>query len=95
MLKETQVAVSHNQVSTDLGEEVAILNLESGVYYGLSNVGAAIWNLICEPTTVAQIHESILAQYDVTSETLYNDLIDLLNQLAEAGLITLSNENSA
>jgi Coenzyme PQQ synthesis protein D (PqqD) len=94
MLKETKVAVSNSQVSTDLGDEIAILNLDSGVYSGLSDVGACVWNLIDEPKTVAQIHESILSQYEVTSETLFNDLTAFLNQLADAGLICLSNENS-
>jgi hypothetical protein len=95
MFKETQVVVSANQVSTDLDDEVAILNLESGVYYGLSNVGASVWNLIGEPKTVGRIHEDILSEYDVAPERLYSDLIELLNQLADAGLVTLSNENSA
>ncbi len=95
MLKGTQVELSGNQVSTDLGNEIAILNLDSGVYYGLNEVGACVWNLMVEPKTVEEIHQSILSQYDVTPETLYNDLIELLNQLADAGLISFSNENTA
>ena len=59
IVKETLIVVSSSQVSSDLGDETAILNLDSGVYYGLSNVGTCIWNLIAEPKTVAQIHQQV------------------------------------
>jgi hypothetical protein len=43
------VVATKDQVSSDLGGEVAILDLKAGVYYGLDTVGARIWNLIQEP----------------------------------------------
>ena len=91
----TQVFTSRNQVWTDLGNEVAILNLDSGIYYGLNEVGADIWNFISEPRTVPQIHGYIQTQYEVDPDRCYRDLMALLKQLAEAGLIELLHENSA
>ena len=40
------VVVTKDQVSADLSGEAAILNLKSGIYYGLDNVGARIWTLV-------------------------------------------------
>ena len=41
----TVVAVQ-GQVSSDLGGEVAILDLNAGMYYGLDEVGVRVWDLV-------------------------------------------------
>ena len=91
----TRVFTAQNQVWTDLGNEIAILNLDSGIYYGLNEVGAEIWNFISEPRTVRQIFNHIRVQYEVDPDRCYRDLVALLKQLAEAGLIETLHENSA
>ena len=45
ILINSTVVVSKNVVFCDLEEEIAMLNLNDGVYYGLDPVGARIWNL--------------------------------------------------
>jgi hypothetical protein len=49
---DSTVMTAKDQVSSDLGDEVAILDLKGGTYYGLDAVGARIWNLIQKPRTV-------------------------------------------
>jgi hypothetical protein len=46
ILEHSTAVANKEQVSNDLGEEVAILYLVAGVYYGLYEVGTRIWNLI-------------------------------------------------
>ena len=81
------VVAIRDQVSADLAGEAAILNLKSGVYYGLNSVGARIWSLIQEPKTVEDIRDTILNEYDVDPERCESDLLQLLQQLAAEGLI--------
>src|SRR2546428_13535401 len=81
------VVAIRDQVSADLAGEAAILNLRSGVYYGLDAVGARIWSLIQEPKTVEDIRDTILNEYDVEPERCESDLLQLLRQLAAEGLI--------
>ena len=76
-----------DQVSSDLGGEVAILDLKAGVYYGLDAVGARIWSLIQEPRTVNEIRNILLEEYEVEPERCERDLLVLLQRLAEEGLI--------
>ena len=47
--RSTTVKKSPHQVSTGLGDEVAILNLQSTLYFGLDEVGACIWQELEEP----------------------------------------------
>ncbi len=85
--QDTRVVVSPDQVSCDLAGEAAILNLKTGVYYGLDPVGARIWSLLAQPTTVAAIRDTIIAEYDVTPERCEADIRDLLEKLAAEGLV--------
>ncbi|MDJ0736122.1 MAG: lasso peptide biosynthesis PqqD family chaperone [Nostocaceae cyanobacterium] len=87
------VAVSE-QISSELSQEAVILNLKSGIYYGLSEVGASIWNLIQEPKTINEIRDAIVAEYEVEPERCDRDILTLLQQLETEGLIEVRNEIS-
>lgn len=94
-LRRLSVVAAKDQISSDLGEEVVILNLRTGVYHGLNAVGARIWNLLQEPRTVNDIKDVILNEYDVESDCCESDLLVLLQKLADEGLIEVRNETAA
>lgn len=75
------------QVSSDLGGEVAILDLKAGMYYGLDEVGARIWELIQEPKKVGDIRNTLVAEYEVEPDRCERDLMILLQRLANEELI--------
>ena len=85
------VVAAKDQVSSDLGGEVAILDLKAGVYYGLDAVGARIWSLIQEPITVNEIRDILLEEYEVEPERCEHDLLALLRRLADEGLVEVRN----
>ncbi len=58
------LAASH-QVSSDLGGEIAILDLKGGTYYGLDAVGARLWSLLQEFRTVEEIWDVLVHEYEV------------------------------
>jgi hypothetical protein len=84
---DSTVVAAKDQVSSDLGGEVAILDLKAGVYYGLDAVGARIWSLIQEPRTVNEIRDILLEEYEVEPERCERDLLVLLQRLADEGKI--------
>jgi hypothetical protein len=88
------VVVTKDQVSCDLSGEAAILNLKSGVYFGLNTVGASIWKLIQEPKTVKEIRDSILEEFDVDPDRCENDILELLQELSTHGLIEIADEKN-
>jgi len=89
------VVVARDQVSCDLAGEAAILNVKSGVYYGLDPVGARIWNLMQEPRAVVEIQNAITNEYDVEPERCARDLASLLEKLLAEGLIEVKDESAA
>jgi len=84
------VVATEEQVSADLAGEAVILSLQSGMYYGLDQIGATIWTLIQEPRTVTEIRDAILDEYDVEPDRCERDAVELLEQLADAGLVKVS-----
>ncbi|AKG20936.1 PqqD family peptide modification chaperone [Calothrix sp. 336/3] len=89
------VSVCADQISSDLGGEIVILNLKTGVYHGLNEVGSRIWDLIQQPKPVKDIQAALLAEYEVTLEECDRDLQALLQDLIHAELIEVKNETAA
>lgn len=83
----SSVVAAKDQVSSNLGGEVAILHLGAGTYYGLDAVGARIWSLIQEPRFVEEIRDALVSEYEVEPALCESDLIALLQRLAEEGLV--------
>jgi coenzyme PQQ synthesis protein D (PqqD) len=81
------VCAGANQMSSPIGDDVAILGLDRGEYYGLNPTGARIWELLQKPIRVRDIHTAIVEEFEVEEDTAREDLLALLGQLREAGLI--------
>lgn len=63
------------------------MSLQQGVYYGLEDVGARVWELVQQPQHVQDIVEALLRDYAVEDEQCQRDVLALLQQLMREGLI--------
>ncbi|MEA5598342.1 lasso peptide biosynthesis PqqD family chaperone [Rivularia sp. UHCC 0363] len=88
------VVAAPDQISSDLGGEAVILNMKTGIYHGLNEVGARVWDLIEQPKTVKEVKQVLLEEYEVEADACTNDLFSLLNNLKTAGLIKVTNETA-
>jgi hypothetical protein len=70
-----------------LGDEAVILNVGSGVYFGLDEVGTRMWQLMSEHGSTEKVIEVMLTEYEVDEEQLRGDLEKLIQQLSEKGLV--------
>ena len=85
--ERSTVVAAKDQVSSDLGGEVAILDLAGGVYYGLDEVGARIWELIQQPIVVEE--------YAADRTRIRRDVLAFLQRLADEDLVEVKDEVSA
>jgi len=88
-LNSVVVAVA-DQVSCDLEGEAAVLNLKTGVYYGLDDIGASIWRMLNEPRRVDELIDALLGEYEVDREECQRDVIELVGELAVRGLVEIN-----
>jgi hypothetical protein len=87
VLEMSTVVAVPNQVSSSLGEEAVILELTHGIYYGLNEVGARIREQLKEPRRAGEIRDVILDEYEVEPQAVTRDVLGLLTELADRGLI--------
>jgi hypothetical protein len=92
--KTSTVVAVKDQVSCDLAGEAVILNLKSGIYYGLNPVGARVWGMIQEPKIVSAVLDTLLEEYDVEPDRCEVDLFLLLNDLAGRDLLEIKTETN-
>jgi len=93
--ERSTVVVAEGQVSCDLAGEAAILDVKSGIYFGLNAVGARIWQMIQEPRTVSEVCKTLVEEYEVEPERCEHDLLTLLQELVTNGLIEVKDETGA
>ena len=71
----------------EVGGEAVLLSLASESYFGLDPVGTRIWQLLGEDASLQRVHERLLDEYEVEPSHLQSDLLVLVEQLADAGLV--------
>ena len=74
----------------DVVEDVVMLDVEKGQYFGAENTGAHIWRLFEQPVTVAVACDQMMDDYDVDRETCEAEVLSFVTQLHEAGLVEVA-----
>lgn len=82
-----RLAINESVVSAELDEEVILLNVETGVYFGLDAIGTTIWSAIEKGATEDEIFAQLSAEYEVEPNQLRSDLSNFIAALTEQGLV--------
>ncbi len=85
---ETRCTVPPDVIFRELEGEAIILNLDSGMYFGLDPVGTRIWQLLIDAPDLRAVHTKMIAEFDTTSDVLEQDLLTFAATLREKGLVT-------
>lgn len=80
-------AIGQSVVFRELSGEAVLLNLESGVYYGLDPVGARVWSLLIQNHPLSTVCSMMRDEFDVASEVLERDVLRLVGELRDKGLV--------
>lgn len=86
----TVVKQAKAQISCKLGEEIAILNMQSALYFGLDEVGSVIWQELAEEKMVRDICVMVVEQFEIDVAKCQSDVIEFLDALVKAGLVEIS-----
>jgi hypothetical protein len=84
-----RVTPTEGVVFQQLQEEAVLLNLDSGLYFGLDPIGTRIWNLLAGGQSLPQVVSTIMAEYEVDTEQCTADLLKLLGDLEAHGLVSI------
>ena len=97
MIADPNVLIARipDQLSVELDGEIAILNLKSKLYFGLTDVGAFIWNLLETPTDLAALAAAVSAHFEVDTARAAADAERFLAELDGAGLLQIARQGEA
>jgi hypothetical protein len=69
-----------------MGGESVLLDVSRGTYFGLDEVGTAIWTALQDTDDLHLVRDRLIAEFEVSSPRAELDLIGLLEELVSNGL---------
>jgi len=87
----SRASVPDGIVFQNLHDELVLLNLHTGVYFGLNAVGARIWQLIQahQQAPLNNVLDALVDEYDVRPDRCTGDLLKLVARLEENRLLEI------
>jgi hypothetical protein len=89
ILPETEVVRNPDIRIAPVGEELVMFSVDRGKYYGLNEVGAAVWQGIESPVSVGRLCAGLQDHFDVSPKQCLEDVSRYLEELQAEALIRI------
>lgn len=83
----TKLRVNESVIQAEVDDEILLLDVEKGTYFGLDGVGTRIWQLLGNGATPEAIVGALGDEYEVDQAQLQADVSCFLDTLQGRGLI--------
>ena len=87
MNPDTIFSIPPQVMSRLVDNETVLLDLESGLYFGLDGVGKRIWDAVGDGRSIGEIAGIITAEFEVDEARAQADVIAFTSDLVERGLL--------
>ena len=87
---ESYIKRNKEVFASEIDDEVVMMNVDTGKYYGMDTVGSRIWELIAEEIQVREVINKLMEEYDVEEEQCEKDVLEFLNELYENKLVQVT-----
>jgi hypothetical protein len=77
-------------LASALDDEMVMMNIDQGEYYGLPAISTYIWGQLEEPRQVSAICDHLLTRFDVDRDTCQNEVLNFLQELHKEALIDVA-----
>lgn len=84
----TRLSVPPQVISRRVGDETVLLDLESGLYFGVDATGQRIWELAGRGETLGSIVEAIISEFEVERDQAEADVMEFAGTLVARGLLS-------
>jgi hypothetical protein len=84
---EERLTAPEHVMFRELDGEAVLLNLQNEMYYGLDEMGTRMWQLLTTSDSVQAAMDTMLEEFDVSPETLEQDVAKMIQELQEQGLL--------
>lgn len=94
-LKNLQALVPTRVVHRELAAETVLLNVETGRYFGMDEIGARFFKVVSSSPNLETAATTLEAEYEGTPNQIREDLVRFCNELDSLGLIDLVEQTSS
>ena len=84
-----KISVPRTVLVQKLDDEIVILELSAGRYYGLDRVASSMWAHLIEQQSIDGAAEKLVSEYEVDRDELTRDLRQLVVALVEKRLLVV------
>jgi len=84
---ETRPKIPPQVISRDVGDDTVLLDLASGLYFGVDGVAKRIWASISEGRSLGETAAVIASEYEVDEANAQADVLEFVRELVERGLL--------
>jgi Coenzyme PQQ synthesis protein D (PqqD) len=84
---EMKASVPADVLIQELQGESVLLNMGTGRYFGLDEVGTRMWAVLTAAESLRTAYDTLLDEYDLDGQNLEGDLQNLVEKLVEHGLM--------
>jgi len=82
-----RVRVGPDVLFRTISDEAVLVNLKTGMYLGLNQVGTRMWTVLNSAGSVQAAYDELLDEYEVEPSELRRDLEDFVDRLVGHQLI--------
>lgn len=86
---DSSIVAARDTVYRQLEGEAIVLDLNSGIYFGLNPAGSRIWELLQNATTVRGVCDQMEQEFAVDRADLERDVVGLVGRLLDKKLVEL------
>jgi hypothetical protein len=76
-------------VESKIADEVVMLDMDSGFYFGLNSVASDIWTMLEHTISVGEIVVALLAQYEVDQATCNAETKEIIEEMLKHRLVQI------
>ncbi|MFN7981285.1 MAG: PqqD family protein [Vicinamibacterales bacterium] len=91
----TVVRWSSEQIAAPVGNDIVIMSVDRGHYYGLRDIAGEIWQRLEQPTSVDDVCRALVAKYDAAEDVIVPQVLSFLKELRQESLITIVAKRNA
>lgn len=88
------ITITKNHLSATIGDEVVLLGLTTGTYYGLEAVAMHVWRHLQRARTFGELLDEIVCVFDVARCDAVRDVSEFIRTLEAEGLASVSSESA-
>lgn len=91
----SRVVRSEDFITSTVDNDLVMMSLEKGTYYGLDTIGSHIWEHIAEPIAVHTLCQKLTDQFEVDATQCQADVLAFLNELLKEKMVYVVNQPAA